>query len=793
MSYRSSRPARALAAGCLLTAGALLAGTAGADAASAAATAGSPALAAAATAGPAARPWQTVTYRGIRLKVPASWPVISLTRHPDACPRLDVHAVYLGTPGPDPSCPAGLQGKTTAVALTPVSPAGPDLRQATRPARIGGRPAQTNANAAITHTIIDILPSAGVEVSLSYGRSPALARSIQSTITITGRAAAAPAGPEAITPAAIKPAAPQAGVVKGPGFDTCAAPSAATMKHWLASPYRSVGIYIGGVNRACSQASLTPAWIRAIQAQGWHYFPFYVGLQAPCIAASGNARISPARAAAQGRAAASDAVAQAADLGIPAGTPIIFDMEAYRGGCTGTVTTFLSAWDSQLHARGYVAGIYESFSNISDLVSAAGQMTEPDIIHYADWDGHATTSSSYMPSGMWTSHQRIHQYKGGHNETYGGTTVNIDNDQLDVTLSGTPPGGGTGGSQLRPAFRIAVALNANTTAEWFARAANGTIRHNYQHPVGTTSWSATRAVGNSPGNLAGNPAVTANPDGSLTLFTRTRSGTITHAWQQDGAPNDWQWGGAVGGGQPPAGATGSPGAIRMPGGAVAVFAGTRGGSLAWTRQRSPGSNSSWTAWAGLGGSCASTPVPFVVSGRKMAVFCRTAGGRLAVREQSQGTWGGWTTISGGPGRLTGMPAVVAGDNGQAEVFARASSGQLAYAWQPAGGAGWSWGSSPAGSTKIKNSPTAVPWPGGGTAVMAQQRDGQLGYAVQEGSGAAGWGTWMPLSSHMLGSPTAWVNAGGQPEVAILTSQRKIAVSVFADSQWSAWTRLGGGY
>ena len=788
MSYRNALTARALAAGCLLTAGSLLA-AAGADAAVASTSAAGRALAA---ASPAARPWQTVTYRGVRLRVPASWPVVNLTRHPAACPRLDVHAVYLGTPGPDPSCPAGLQGKTAAVALTPVRASSPDLRQATRQTRIGGRAAQTNTDAAVTHTIIDILPSAGVEVSLSYGRSPQLARAIQATIRITRQARAA-ATPADITPAAIKPAAPQAGVVKGPGFDTCAAPSAATMKHWLASPYRSVGIYIGGVNRACAQANLTPSWIRTIQSEGWHYFPFYVGLQASCAAAGGLAKISAGQAAAQGRAAANDAVTQASDLGIPAGTPIIYDMEAYRTGCSGAVTTFLSAWDSQLHARGYVAGIYESFSNISDLVSSAGQMTEPDIIHYADWDGHATTSSSYMPSGMWINHQRIHQYKGGHNETYGGTTVNIDNDQLDVTLSGTPSGGGGPGSPLRPAFRIAVAINANTSAEWFARAANGTVRHNYQHPVGSSTWSATRTVGNSPANLAGNPAVTANPDGTLTLFARTRAGAITHAWQQDGAPNDWQWGGPSGGGRPAGGATGSPGAIRMPGGEVAVFTDLKSGGLAWTRQTSPGSNASWTSWTSLGGSCASTPVPFVTSGRKLAVFCRTTGGRLAVRQQAQGGWAAWVTISGGPGSLTGMPAVIAGENGQTEVFARAGSGQLAYAWQAAGGSGWNWGSSPAGGTKVRNSPTAVSWPGGGTGVLAQQSNGQLGYAIQEGSGAAGWGTWTQLSSHLLGSPTAWVNAGGQPEVAILTKQLKIAVSTYASSQWSPWTRLGGGY
>ena len=109
------------------------------------------------------------------------------------------------------------------------------------------------------------------------------------------------------------------------------------MKDWLASPYRAVGIYIGGVNRACAQASLTPGWIRAVQAQGWHYFPLYVGLQAPCGNGFRASTISPSSAAAQGKAAADDAVAQAGDLGIPASTPIIYDMEAYGSGCSSAV------------------------------------------------------------------------------------------------------------------------------------------------------------------------------------------------------------------------------------------------------------------------------------------------------------------------------------------------------------------------------------------------------------------------------------------------------------------------
>src|SRR5579863_842119 len=69
--------------------------------------------------------WQNVTYNGVSLKVPASWPVINLARHPKACPRLDVHAVYLGKPGPNPLCPAGLVGKTEAVMIGPLPKASP--------------------------------------------------------------------------------------------------------------------------------------------------------------------------------------------------------------------------------------------------------------------------------------------------------------------------------------------------------------------------------------------------------------------------------------------------------------------------------------------------------------------------------------------------------------------------------------------------------------------------------------------------------------------------------------------
>jgi len=378
--------------------------------------------------------------------------VLNLSRHPAACPRLDIRAVYLGSPGPHPSCPAGAVGRAEAVWIRRVRPAGPEAREATAATTIAGQPGWTSPGSLVQNPVTtDVLPRAGAEISIYNGGDLALARRIRATIRVRS-AAGSRRGARAGRPAVLggplpRPArAPAQALYVGGGFDTCAAPTATVMTHWLASPYRAVGIYIGGINRACAQANLTAGWITAIQRQGWHYFPFYAGLQATCVQAGGDATINPKKAAAQGKAAAMDAASQAENLGIPHGTPIIYDMEAYAG-CGTQVVTFLSAWDSELKALHYQAAVYESFSNIGDLVKAAATMTEPDVIHYADWDGKATTRSSYMPASMWTKHQRIHQYQGGHNERWGGVTVDIDNDQLDTVLGGA-------GAAAGPARRL---------------------------------------------------------------------------------------------------------------------------------------------------------------------------------------------------------------------------------------------------------------------------------------------------------------------------------------------------
>jgi hypothetical protein len=221
------------------------------------------------------------------------------------------------------------------------------------------------------------------------------------------------------------------------------------MTAWASSPYRAVGVYVGGANRACSQPNLTATWVGEQVAAGWHLIPTYVGLQAPTSSCGSCALLSSStsKAAAQGVEAASDAVAKAQGVGIGPGSPIYFDMEAYTRTSSASAATlaFLSAWTVKLHSLGYTSGAYSSSSSgIADLGRAIGSAyTLPDDIWTANWNGARNTLDPYLPSGAWVSHQRIHQYLGGHNETYGLTTINIDDDYVD---------GATVGSSTRPSL-----------------------------------------------------------------------------------------------------------------------------------------------------------------------------------------------------------------------------------------------------------------------------------------------------------------------------------------------------
>jgi hypothetical protein len=228
----------------------------------------------------------------------------------------------------------------------------------------------------------------------------------------------------------------------GTAFDACTAPSASTMKAWTASPYDAVGVYVGGLNRACGQPNLTAAWVSAVSAQGWRLVPIYVGHQAPCTGRLGRVTFTASSAAADGTADAADAVASAKALGMLPGSAIYGDMENYStsdSSCRTAVLTFVSAWTKELHRQGYLSGMYANLSlgatQLSDAYGSASY-ARPDALWIARWDGNSSlTGWAGIPNSQWSNHQRGKQYKGDHNETYGGVTINIDSDRFDAPVA----------------------------------------------------------------------------------------------------------------------------------------------------------------------------------------------------------------------------------------------------------------------------------------------------------------------------------------------------------------------
>lgn len=323
---------------------------------------------------------RSVEFDGRQVQVPAGWPVHRLDQHPGMCVRLDRRAVYLGRPAANQRCPV-------AAAVGP-----------------------------------------------------------QRAIVVEPRGAAAAS--RATLPRAPRPiATASAGsIFTGLGFDACTAPSTRTMAAWEDSPYRAIGVYIGGLNRGCSQPNLTASWVQTQTTNGWHLIPTYVGLQAPTSSCPDCAKLSSSQAIAQGNASAVDAVARASELGMGPGSPIYFDMESYTQTASATAATlaFLEAWTEKLHSLGYVSGVYSSSgSGIEDLANQVGTgYNLPDDIWIANWNGVASTSDPAVPSYAWTEHQRIKQYRGGHNETYGGVTINIDNNYVDAATVGSSASAG---------------------------------------------------------------------------------------------------------------------------------------------------------------------------------------------------------------------------------------------------------------------------------------------------------------------------------------------------------------
>ncbi|MGI5350190.1 DUF1906 domain-containing protein [Streptomyces sp. CA-250714] len=235
-------------------------------------------------------------------------------------------------------------------------------------------------------------------------------------------------------------------IFKGNAFDTCQAPSAATMRAWRgSSPFGAAGVYIGGRGRACAkQKHLSPGWVRTVARQGWKLLPVYVGSQSPCVIAKNKRKVRMSSRApyGQGKREGLDAVRQAQQLGMGRSSAVYLDMEAYRykrKSCADTTLRFIQGWNSAVRAQGYVAGYYSSANyGIAHLerARAAGARGLPTAVWFARWHTRPSVHGERnLHPRAWQPHRRIHQHTGNVRRTYGGHTVHIDQNLVDAPVA----------------------------------------------------------------------------------------------------------------------------------------------------------------------------------------------------------------------------------------------------------------------------------------------------------------------------------------------------------------------
>ena len=233
-------------------------------------------------------------------------------------------------------------------------------------------------------------------------------------------------------------------VFQGQGFDACEIPSLSKLQAWFnSSPYKSVNLYIGGISRYCDNNALTAAYLQQMFNQGWRFIPTWVGPQAPCTNFNHRFSWDPDEAYAEGVDNANQARARLLQLGLtnPDGTGSIVydDLEyfPYSAACSAAARAYVQGWTTRLQQLGIISGLYASSYNL-DQNEIYNLQPPPYAAWIAEWyhdPGYRPDVTvwdvDWLDDIYWSNHQRVYQYSGGHNETWGGVTINVDSNVLD--------------------------------------------------------------------------------------------------------------------------------------------------------------------------------------------------------------------------------------------------------------------------------------------------------------------------------------------------------------------------
>ena len=99
-----------------------------------------------------------------------------------------------------------------------------------------------------------------------------------------------------------------------------------------------------------------------------------------------------------------------------------------------------SSWTRELHRLGYLAGHVRppqlGAKHLSDSYSSTSYARPGRHLDRPLGQQHrAHRAGRGSPAPRWANHQRGKQYRGDHDETYGGVTINIDSDRFDAPVA----------------------------------------------------------------------------------------------------------------------------------------------------------------------------------------------------------------------------------------------------------------------------------------------------------------------------------------------------------------------
>jgi probable HAF family extracellular repeat protein len=262
------------------------------------------------------------------------------------------------------------------------------------------------------------------------------------------------------------------------GFDSAILPDPAKLAAWWqSSPYYDIGIYAPGSPNGPSDPALNASWVTTVSAQGWGIVPIWAGLQSPCgcsnpssgphahdpypgchqFSSAQTFSIKPTQAEQQGEAQALAAYHSVKSLGLD-GSIVYADIEPYDSSardernqsCSAATEAYVSGWVKGMHQNGGAgsAGVYGIVWDASPSQPQAADFQGADSVFLSRDDNRVTVwglnhdSESQLDDTLWPTRQRIHQFRTGSQESWGGASLYIDSNVEDAPIAG--------GNNLKP-------------------------------------------------------------------------------------------------------------------------------------------------------------------------------------------------------------------------------------------------------------------------------------------------------------------------------------------------------